>query len=61
MVATRRTGKAAGQDLGRSEIARLLAEAYLRLLRTQAAKRREQAQIRTPDSPELSGYRVPPE
>lgn len=45
----------------RRELARLLAEAYLRHLRARSAKQREQAQLRASISSQLSGYRVPPE
>jgi hypothetical protein len=42
-------------------IAVLLAEGYFRLLRQRAANRQSQANLEPQDSPELSGYRVPPE
>jgi hypothetical protein len=45
----------------RKEISRLLATAYLRLLRQRAHKSCEQAHLRAPDSLELSGYMTPPE
>lgn len=42
----------------RSEISRLFAGAYLRLLRARLANQREQAQLRRTDSSELSCYEM---
>jgi hypothetical protein len=42
-------------------IAALLAEGYFRLLRKRAVNCQSPAQIRPPDSPQLSGYVPPPE
>lgn len=44
----------------RDEISRFLAAAYLRL-RQRAHNCQSQANLKPPDSPELSGYGVPPE
>lgn len=49
------------QPSPRLELAAILAAAYLRLLRLRAHNCQSQANLRPPDSPELSGYRVPPE
>jgi hypothetical protein len=40
------------------EISRLLAAAYLRLIRQRAHKLREQAQLGSPDFPQLTGCRA---
>ena len=45
----------------RAELTALLATAYLRFLRQRAHNRQSQANLEPQDSPELSGYRVPPE
>lgn len=43
------------------DLARLLANAYLRHLRQKSANHQSQADLRSPDSPELTGYVPPPE
>jgi hypothetical protein len=42
-------------------IAAILAEGYFRLLRQRAANRQSQAKLEPADSPQLTGYGVPPE
>jgi hypothetical protein len=42
-------------------LAQILAIGYLRLLGRRIANRQSQANLKPPDSPELSGYGVPPE
>jgi hypothetical protein len=58
MATTRRARAADGHEKERCEIAALLAAAYLRLLRQRAHKSREQAQLGSPDFPQLTGCRA---
>jgi hypothetical protein len=44
-----------------SEVARLLAAAYLRLLRQRASNCQFQANLQPPDSSLCPGYKAPPE
>ena len=48
-----------GAQARNRELVKILAEAYLRLIRQRAAKRQPQANLQPPDSPELTGYRSP--
>lgn len=57
MTAKRHTADRAARD----ELSHLLAAAYLRLLAAKSRKSPELAQIRPPDSPELSCSVSPPE